>query len=322
MNYIVIDLEWNQSNTGEEPEVKEIPFEITDIGAIKLNSEKMMIDEFNQLVKPAVYQHMHKITSNLIHLHMKDLQKGRPFVEVMGDFLSWCGEDYIFCTWGPLDLYELQRNMRYYHMEPLAGKPICFLDVQKLFSIAFEDKKQRRSLEYAIDYLKIEKDIPFHRAFSDAYYTARILSCLEEEILENYSIDTYILPKNRQEEIHVMFHDYMKYISREFPDKQRALEDREVISTKCYLCHKNLRKKIRWFSPNGKHYYSVSHCPVHGYMKSKIRIRKSESDSIYVIKTSKFISEEDCQKILLKREAAKEHRKSKKGSSNIKGQNH
>lgn len=322
MNYIVIDLEWNQSNTGEEPEVKEIPFEIIDIGAIKLNSEKMMIDEFNQLVKPAVYQHMHKITSNLIHLHMKDLQKGRPFVEVMGDFLSWCGEDYIFCTWGPLDLYELQRNMRYYHMEPLAGKPICFLDVQKLFSIAFEDKKQRRSLEYAIDYLKIEKDIPFHRAFSDAYYTARILSCLEEEILENYSIDTYILPKNRQEEIHVMFHDYMKYISREFPDKQRALEDREVISTKCYLCHKNLRKKIRWFSPNGKHYYSVSHCPVHGYMKSKIRIRKSESDSIYVIKTSKFISEEDCQKILLKREAAKEHRKSKRGSSNIKGQNH
>ena len=322
MNYIVIDLEWNQSNTGEEPEVKEIPFEIIDIGAIKLNSEKMMIDEFNQLVKPAVYQHMHKITSNLIHLHMKDLQKGRPFVEVMGDFLSWCGEDYIFCTWGPLDLYELQRNMRYYHMEPLAGKPICFLDVQKLFSIAFEDKKQRRSLEYAIDYLKIEKDIPFHRAFSDAYYTARILSCLEEESLENYSLDTYILPKNRQEEIHVMFHDYMKYISREFPDKQRALEDREVISTKCYLCHKNLRKKIRWFSPNGKHYYSVSHCPVHGYMKSKIRIRKSESDSIYVIKTSKFISEEDCQKILLKREAAKEHRKSKKGSSNIKGQNH
>lgn len=322
MNYIVIDLEWNQSNTGEEPEVKEIPFEIIDIGAIKLNSEKMMIDEFNQLVKPAVYQHMHKITSNLIHLHMKDLQKGRPFVEIMGDFLSWCGEDYIFCTWGPLDLYELQRNMRYYHMEPLAGKPICFLDVQKLFSIAFEDKKQRRSLEYAIDYLKIEKDIPFHRAFSDAYYTARILSCLEEEILENYSIDTYILPKNRQEEIHVMFHDYMKYISKEFPDKQRALEDREVISTKCYLCHKNLRKKIRWFSPNGKHYYSVSHCPVHGYMKSKIRIRKSESDSIYVIKTSKFISEEDCQKILLKREAAKEHRKSKRGSSNIKGQNH
>lgn len=315
MNYIVLDLEWNQSNTGEEPEVKEIPFEIIDIGAIKLNSDRTMIGEFNQLVRPTVYEHMHKITSNLIHLHMKDLQKGRPFVEVISDFLLWTGKDSVFCTWGPLDLYELQRNMHYYHLEPLSDVPIRFLDVQKLFSIAYEDRKSRRNLEYAIDYLKIEKDIPFHRAFSDAYYTARILACLDEAVLVNYSIDTYVLPKTRQEEVYVMFNDYMKYISREFSDKSKALEDREVISTKCYLCHKNIRRKIRWFSPNGKHYYSVSFCPVHGYMKSKIRIRKSENEGVFVVKTSKFISEEESQKILQKREQAKDHRKIKKINS-------
>lgn len=311
MNYIVMDLEWNQSNTGEEPEVKTMPFEIIDIGAIKLNEDREMIDEYNQLIKPAVYQHMHKVTSNLIHLHMRDLQKGQPFVDVMKEFFSWCGKDYIFCTWGPLDLYELQRNMHYYEMEPLSNAPIRFLDIQKLFSIAYEDKKTRRSLEYAAGYLEIKKDIPFHRAFSDAYYTAQILSCIEESVLVNYSIDTYILPKTRAEEVHVLFQDYMKYISREFSDKQKALEDREVVSTKCYLCHKNIRKKIRWFSPNGKHYYSISLCPAHGYMKSKIRIRKSEDDKVYVVKTSKFISEEDCKKILQKRELAKEHRKAK-----------
>lgn len=318
MNYIVLDLEWNQSNTGEEPEVREIPFEIIDIGAIKLSSNRSMVDEFNQLVKPVVYQRMHKITGKLIHLHMRDLQKGRPFQEVMEEFISWCGRDYIFCTWGPLDLYELQRNIRYYKMEPLSDVPIRFLDVQKLFSIAYEDSKLRRSLEYAIDYLHIEKDISFHRAFSDAYYTAKILKELPEEVFANYSIDTYILPRTREEEIHVFFHDYMKYISREFADKQEALEDREVISTKCYLCHRNLRKKIRWFTPNGKHYYSVAMCPVHGFMKSKIRIRKSENDGIYVVKTSKFISEEDCFKIQKKREEAKEHRKLKKKNSKAK----
>lgn len=311
MNYIVLDLEWNQSNTGEEPAVKEMPFEIIDIGAVKLDENRVMIDEFNQLVKPSVYQHMHKITSNLIHLQMKDLQKGRSFVEVIKDFFLWAGRDYVFCTWGPLDLYELQRNIRYYHLGALSDAPIKFLDVQKLFSIAYEDSKSRRNLEYAIDFLKIEKDIPFHRAFSDAYYTARILSCLEEAVLENYSIDTFVLPRNRKEEVHVMFHDYMKYISREFPDKQKALEDREVISTKCYLCHKNIRRKIRWFSPNGKHYYSVSLCPVHGYMKSKIRIKKSENNGVFVVKTSKFISEEDCQKIIEKRNQAKKQKAKK-----------
>lgn len=319
MNYIVIDLEWNQSDTGEEPDAKEIPFEIIDIGAVKLDADKGMIGEFNQLVKPAVYQHMHKITGDLIHLHMKDLKKGKPFTEVMGEFLAWCGTDFIFCTWGPADLFELQRNMHYYHMEPLSKVPIRFLDVQKLFSIAYEDSKMRRGLEYAVNYLKIEKDIPFHRAFSDAYYTARILSGLEKDVLENYSIDTYVLPTERKDEIHVRFHDYMKYISREFPDKQKALEDREVISTKCYICHKNIRRKIRWFSPNGKHYYSISYCPSHGYMKSKIRIRKSENDKVYVVKTSKFISEEDCQKIIQKRDAAKEHRKVNKKKQKAKG---
>lgn len=297
MNYIVLDLEWNQGS-GQEPEVKEMPFEVIDIGAVKLNEKRNIMDKYNQLVKPVVYHQMNRITSDLVHLHMEDLQKGRSFVEVMNEFLAWCGEDYVFCTWGPLDLFELQRNMHYFHMEPLSGKPVKFLDVQKLFSIAYEDKKSRRSLEYAIDFLQIEKDVPFHRAFSDAYYTARILEQMEEEVLENYSIDTYILPKTREEEVHVMFHDYMKYISREFPDKQKAIEDREVISTKCYLCRRNIRKKVRWFSTNGKHYYSISICPVHGYMKSKIRIRKSENDKVYVVKTSKFITEEECQKIM------------------------
>ncbi len=320
MNYIVLDLEWNQSNTGDEPEVKEIPFEIIDIGAIKLSEHRMMIDEFNQLVKPAVYLHMHKITSKIIHLHMRDLQKGNPFPQVAEEFLDWCGRDYIFCTWGPLDLYELQRNLRFYEMEPLSDRPLRFLDVQKLFSIAYEDKKSRRSLEYAIDFLKVEKDIPFHRAFSDAYYTAKVLATLKPEVLENYSFDTFALPRTREEEIHVMFHDYMKYISREFPDKQTAMEDKEIISTKCYLCHKNIRKKIRWFTPNGKHYYSVATCPVHGDMKSKIRIRKSENEGIYVVKTSKFISEEDAEILVKKRDEAREHLKMKRKAGKNKRQ--
>lgn len=86
MNYIIVDLEWNQSDDGEEPKVKEIPFEIIDIGAVKLNSRRVMIGEFNELVKPAVYRHMHKITGDLIHLHMKDLQKVVPFGRLWNRF--------------------------------------------------------------------------------------------------------------------------------------------------------------------------------------------------------------------------------------------
>ncbi len=321
MNYIILDLEWNQSSTGKEEVSKILPFEIIEIGAIKLNNERKMASEFSELVKPQVYHEMHRITRRLIHLQMEQLEKGHPFTEVMAQFREWCGEDYIFCTWGPLDLTELQRNIRFYALEPLSDGPIRFLDVQKLFSIAYEDRKSRRTLEYAIDYLSIEKDIPFHRAFSDAYYTGKILSLLNEQVLTNYSFDVFHLPKDKETEIHVIFDNYAKYISRGFADKIQALEDKTVTSTKCYLCHRNLRKKIRWFTPNGKHYYSVSYCDRHGYMKSKVRIRKAEDGRVYVVKTEKFITEAEVEDIRNKKEKTKKQKKDKRTSKNQNHQN-
>lgn len=322
MNYIILDLEWNQG-AAEKTEEK-LPFEIIEIGAIKLNDRREKTDEFNELIKPQVYHEMNYITRKLIHLQMEQLEEGKTFPDVMRAFQNWWGEDYIFCTWGSMDLVELQRNIRYYQMEPISDRPFRFLDIQKLFSIAFEDRKSRRSLEYAIDFLNIEKDIPFHRALSDAYYTAKILALLDENVLENYSFDIFHIPVSKKEEIHAIFdkvpqESYAKYISRGFENKIKAMNDKNIISTRCYLCHKNLKKRIRWFTPNGKHYYCVSYCDIHGHMKSKIRIRKSENNLVYIIKTEKFISEEDVENIYKKQEQARQHRKEKRAARN---QNH
>lgn len=316
MNYIVLDLEWNQSSTGQEPETAALPFEIIEIGAIKLNHERVMVSEFSQLIRPAVYHVMHRVTSKLIHMRMEELERGKPFPQVAEEFLRWCGEDYIFCTWGPLDLTELQRNFRYYGLEPLAKGPIAFLDVQKLFSIAYEDRRSRRALEWAVDYLEIEKDIPFHRAFSDAYYTARVLAAISDpEVLKNVSYDVFHPPMSREEEIKVQFDTYFKYISRTFPDKAAALADREVSSSKCYLCRRNLRKKIKWFTPNGRHYYCVAYCEKHGYLKGKIRIRKAEDGQIYVVKTTRFITREEMEKLAERRSHARQiHARTRKAS--------
>lgn len=305
MNYIVLDLEWNQSCEGKINRNKEIPFEIIEIGAIKMDSDYNIIGEYNQLIRPKVYHDMHKITEDLIHMHMEDLERGRPFEEVIEEFLSWCGDDYMFCTWGPLDLTELQRNMRYYGKDPLCDRPLEYLDLQKIFAIAFEEKNTRHSLEYAVDQLKIEKDIPFHRAFSDAYYTAKIFEKCPKEYLSYVSFDTYILPPNRNKEIHIQFRDYYKYISREFKTKESALGDREVMSTKCYLCNKPTRRKVKWFTPNGKHYYNISICEEHGFIKGKVRIRKSEAGLCYVVKTMKQIDENQVKEIIHKKEQAK-----------------
>ena len=300
MDCIIFDLEWNQSShPGEVDENgNTLPFEIVEIGAVKLNENRDMIGEFSELIKPQIYHEMHYITSKLIHLQMEQLEKGKPFTEVMEQFLEWCGEDCIFCTWGPLDLLELQRNMRYYGMEPLSDKPIRYYDIQKLFSIAYEDKKSRRSLEYAIDMLGIHKDIPFHRAFSDAYYTAQVFDMIEDPVvLEKVSFDTFMLPDSKANEVSIHFIDYDKHISRVFTDKSKLLNDKDIIDVKCFRCRRSLKKKVKWFSPNGKHYYTVAYCLRHGYTKSKLRVRKADGGGVYAVKTSKNISTEDAKQI-------------------------
>lgn len=309
MNYIVFDLEWNQSSTGLEEETASLPFEIIEFGAVKLDDNGVRNGTFSELVKPAVYHEMNWATGKLLHLQMQELENGSPFVPAAERFLEWCGEDeYRFCTWGSADLTELQRNMKFYGMAPLAEGPIAYLDVQKLFSLAFEDGKSRRALEHAVDFLELEKDIPFHRAYGDAYYTAKVLSrILEEkpEVLKNVSYDVFHPPLDKKAEIKVQFDNYEKYISRGFRDRAEAFEDREVVSSKCYLCHRNLRKKIRWFTPNGRNYYCLAYCEKHGYLKGKIRVRKAVDEKVYIVKTTKLISPEEAVTLKKRCEHAK-----------------
>lgn len=318
MNYIVLDLEWNQAADLKTKLESRLLFEIIEIGAVKLDCDKNTVDVFHELIKPQVFHRMNQITGELLHLDLNQLERCRTFTEVAGDFIKWCGEDYIFCTWGDLDLFELQRNMDYYRMTPLARKPIRYYDVQKLFSIAFEDKKTRRTLEYAADFLHIEKDIIFHRADADAYYTAKVLRCIKnQQVFHNYSYDTYRLPKNRAEELHVMFDDYGKYISRPFSDKTAAMKDSEVISTRCFLCGRRTKKKIPWFTNNGKHYYAIVHCSIHGTMKAKIRLRKSADNKTYVVKTMRQAGPEEIEDILSKKDHTRETRKERRHKSSL-----
>lgn len=317
MNYIVLDLEWNQSESGDEGAVSGLPFEIIEIGAIKISDNHVMISEFSELVKPQVYHELNRITSRLIHMQMQELERGKPFDQVAERFLEWCGEEeYRFCTWGPLDLTELQRNMQFYGMKPLANGPIAFLDIQKIYTLTYEkDRKTKHTLEYAVNELHIEKDIPFHRAFSDAYYTAKILIKMYADAPEKFSYLSYDLfhpPLTKGDEVKVQFDTYAKYISRVFRSKTEALADREVISSRCYLCHCNLRKRIKWFTQNGRHYYCLAYCDKHGYLKGKIRVRKFEGDKVYVVKTTKLISDEEAEGIFAKRTHARELRRRKK----------
>lgn len=294
-NYIVFDLEWNQGEAPVTINGKTLSFEIVEIGAVKLNEKRVKIGEFTKLIKPKVHKQMHKITGKLIHLSMEDLENGVDFCDAAKEFLEWCGENPKFCSWGPLDLTEFQRNLDFFGMPLLSDRPLAFYDVQKLYSLEFDDGRTRKALSTAVEELGLNVDNPFHRALGDAEYTAKIFQKFGERVLERISFDTYVTPKTKKQEIKIVFDTYEKYISREFDTKEDILENMEIMSTKCYICHKNIRRKIKWFSPNGKHYYAVACCDKHGFMKAKVRIKKAENGRLYVVKTCRFISPEEVE---------------------------
>ena len=70
------------------------------------------------------------------------------------------------------------------------------------------------------------------------------------------------------------------------------MADREVRSTRCYKCGRAVRKKIRWFSARTKAYYCLAFCPEHGYIRGKIRLKKTDEQRFFVVKTLRLIDEE------------------------------
>lgn len=285
MNYIVLDLEWNQSISGKEKFHKKIPFEVIEIGAVKCNEKFEVIDSFSQIIKPVLYKVLHFKSRELTSITYKELKKGKPFKEVFEKFINWCGDDFIFCTWGNTDLLELQRNVRYHQCDYKFPFPLLYYDVQKLFSLELEEDKKRKSLEYAVEHYKIKVKKHFHRAVNDADYTAKVMKHIPLKKYEKEkSIDYYHIPKNKKEEIYYHNGRYEKYVSREFLTKEDAMRDKMVTMTKCGICNRVMRKKIRWFASNTRQYYCVAICPEHGLYSGKIRMKKTESDGVFVIR--------------------------------------
>lgn len=314
INYIVLDLEWNQSPRGKEGSVAYLPFEIIEIGAVKLNEQRQMTGEFHRLVKPCVYRQMHYMISEVTHMDMTELRRdGAEFATAVTEFLEWCGDDAVFCTWGPQDMTELQRNMTFYDVEIPWGVPLLYYDVQKLFSLLYGDGKQKPSLDSAVELLGLEEDRPFHRALDDAYYAGRVLGDMDFEAVKAYvSMDYYRLPKDRAEEVYLTFPNYTKYVSRPFETKEDAVKDRFVTELKCCVCNRALRKKIRWFSVNQRVYLAMGICPEHGFVKGKIRLKKMEDGQVFAVRTVKLTTEEWCRRLQDKKEEIRRRRREKR----------
>ena len=178
MEYIVMDMEWNQALTFSEM-VKDPLFltgEIIQIGAIKLNQTLEVVDSFNEQIAPQYYTELHPKVAEITKLSNRDLQKGKGFHTVFNSFCDWCGDDFVFLVWGTEDLRILRKNMDLHSIDT-SFMPPCF-NLQNIFVAQVTHDTKQYALANA---LAIVGEVPFdsHDALNDARSTALLCTHLD-----------------------------------------------------------------------------------------------------------------------------------------------
>ncbi|MBO6165994.1 MAG: exonuclease domain-containing protein [Eubacterium sp.] len=314
MNYIVFDLEWNQSPIGQAGEHPRMPFEIIEIGAVKLDESYNVVDEFSRLVKPKIYTKLHKIIKQMLSYDEKDLKKdGVPFKQACSEFLKWSGEDSVFCTWGSSDLYYLQNNMDFYYMDKLEF-PLKYYNIQQIFADKYDPDGNIWKLEKAVEELGLNEEEPFHTAVNDARYTAKVLEAAKlGDITDKYTFDIYRHPKKYEDRVEAFHDGRLDEISEEFPSKRAAMSDKELSMIRCVKCKRKTSRKIKWFAATSTADVAVGKCLYHGFMEGVIKCKAvgDSTDNVFILKKTVPISRKEYENLKKREQQVYEKKREK-----------
>ena len=181
MDYIVLDMEWNQPWPGSPSARKVLPVqirgEILQIGAVRITDGQVK-DEFQVLIKPKYYRRLNRRVSKLTGIKETQLrEEGIPMAEAMERFRSWCGEDVVFLTWGFDDITILKENLQLYQLDDSWVNR--WYNAQMIFNAQTDGSNAQKSLKTAMEIFEIEATRPAHDALGDAYHTALICAKLD-----------------------------------------------------------------------------------------------------------------------------------------------
>ena len=275
MNYIVMDMEWNQPWPGSPSAKKVLPVqirgEIIQIGAVRVTEDQQVTDEFQILIKPKYYRHLNRRVSKLTGIKETQLrEEGVPFPEAIEAFRNWCGEDIIFLTWGFDDIGILRENLMLFNLNTDFTEK--WYNAQMIFNAQTDGSTAQKALKTAMEIFGIEATRPAHDALGDAYHTALICARLD---LKKGAAEYDEALKSHENGFHgaelpgciarKVFYDYA--------DKRAALSAMAGEENICPICNSRMLGS-RWFAQPGHRYTDLATCPQDG--KFLIRVRLSQ----------------------------------------------
>lgn len=243
MNYIVLDLEFNQpynfksgKRTVLEPK---LPFEIIQVGAVKMDDNFNITERFNYFIKPQIYKRIHPIVEKLTGITLDSLNNSDGFLCAYEAFVNFIGNDEaILCSWGTDDIKSLFRNI-IYHKCDQSKITKKYINIQSFATklLNFEAGNSI-GLKNAVELLNIPEESQFHDALNDAYYTALVFQLVKPEKLEPLTFTPADLEPKKPSATRLNTRALISYFEKSL-ERELSLEEIAMIKTAYKFGKKN-----------------------------------------------------------------------------------
>ena len=297
MNYVVVDLEWNQAMSSKSSVFNKLPIhlsgEIIEIGAVKLKEDMTPGEEFTIDVKPVYFRRMHYKVKKITGFDKERLAHGIAFADALEQFRQWCGEDVTFITWGNDDQRVMEQNIIIHDLDWdwIAG----WVNLQLIYNLQTGGDKNQKSLASAMEHFEIEQTRVAHDALGDAYNTALVASRLDmTEGLRLYPDAARILatrmpnykPPADPTGPDALSHDCFDG----FESKAAAFADSRLTQLACPCCGVETKGQ-KWVNQGDQRYMNIYTCQEHGAYLVRAKFRKCKEDNTWL--ANKLVYEAD-----------------------------
>lgn len=170
LDYIVLDIEFNGRKFASE-----LPMEVIEIGAVRLNAGLEAVDEFTAFIKPVYFPKLNSFIAKKTGIPQSSIDSAAGFPKVIGDFLAWLSrsESPMFVTWGGEDFKRIVLDTRMHKLDDRYWLTTPYYDLLKGF-LRYRGLTNDVSVEAALADLGLSSEGLAHRALDDARMTADI----------------------------------------------------------------------------------------------------------------------------------------------------
>lgn len=279
MNYILLDLEWNNAYFKK---THGFINEIVEIGSVKLNENFEKIDKFKVIVKSSITNKLSGRFKELTGMTNEIMLDGIGFNKAISEYKKWAGENTVTFTWSDSDLYVLYDNCYYFTDSPDNAKLGLYADLQKIFhhelALMGKGEKNQISLSKAAEMFGINYDNQIlHHAVDDSEISAEILKkCYNKERAEQFITDT-----NNPE-----FYKKLRFKSYYISNIKDPEVNKNQLFVNCSVCNKNAKRltefKFRHKSFSADFYCKHCNLKFKGYISFKklydtVEIKKGQN---------------------------------------------